>query len=225
MQHPPQPPQGFTLVELAVVLVVIGLLLLMLLRSAGLIPNAQIKDLIAVRTDLQVGMSEFKNRYNYYPGDMPDADTEFPQLGNATFLDATLNHIPCILTAADDPERGDGQITVSTGGDPNIEFRCLPIQLYAAGMIDDPRPIQRVYGDQTILIRVVSVRSADFPILPSTNYTNDNPTVKHVVQYTNLPRTMALEIDDKLDDGNLATGPVRAVNALADPCILLAPLQ
>ncbi len=49
-------------------------------------------------------------------------------------------------------------------------------------------------------------------------------TVRNVIEYANLACDVALEMDRKLDDGNLATGKVRASVALCTPATLNDPV-
>ena len=49
-------------------------------------------------------------------------------------------------------------------------------------------------------------------------------TVRNVIEYANLACDVALEMDRKLGDGNLATGKVRASVALCTPATLNDPV-
>src|SRR5512136_2196511 len=60
---------GFTLVELALVLVIIGLLLVGILRGEALIENAKVNKLINQKESLVAGFYAFYDKYGQYPGD------------------------------------------------------------------------------------------------------------------------------------------------------------
>lgn len=66
---------GFTLVEMAVVLVIAGLLLGGVLKWNSVIQSARESDLIATVRDLQTAISSFRAQYNFLPGDFPAATT------------------------------------------------------------------------------------------------------------------------------------------------------
>jgi len=62
---------GFTLIEAAIVLVVIGLILGVVLQGQSLIRNAEYRSLKSDISDYQSGFYAFRDRYNRLPGDMP----------------------------------------------------------------------------------------------------------------------------------------------------------
>ncbi|MCU0575911.1 MAG: prepilin-type N-terminal cleavage/methylation domain-containing protein [Desulfobacterota bacterium] len=61
--------KGFTLVELALVLVIIGLLITGVLKGEALIENAKTKKLINQKESLTAAYYSFYDRYNAFPGD------------------------------------------------------------------------------------------------------------------------------------------------------------
>lgn len=61
--------QGFTLVELAIVLVVIGLILGMAFKGKDLIDGAKVKNLAAQYNKIVAGANTFYEKYGFYPGD------------------------------------------------------------------------------------------------------------------------------------------------------------
>ena len=68
---------GFTIIEMAVVLVIIGILMGTIYKgSSSSIKSAQIHDAVSLIGDLSAGVKEFKARYHYLPGDMPTATTD-----------------------------------------------------------------------------------------------------------------------------------------------------
>jgi prepilin-type N-terminal cleavage/methylation domain-containing protein len=73
---------GFTLVELAIVLVIIGLLVGGVLQGQELIKQANIrKDIIQIQ-DLLLSAETFRAKYGSYPGDLRNALTFFPDCMN-----------------------------------------------------------------------------------------------------------------------------------------------
>lgn len=61
--------RGFTLVELALVLVIIGLLITGVLKGEALIENAKVKKLINQKESLTAAYYSFYDKYSSYPGD------------------------------------------------------------------------------------------------------------------------------------------------------------
>ena len=90
--------KGFTLVELAIVLTIIGLLIGGVLKGRQLIQNSRVTATIAQVNAIAAATTAFKDTYNATPGDMPDASTRIP------------NCSQCIPLTSGDPD------TVSAGG-------------------------------------------------------------------------------------------------------------
>ncbi len=69
---------GFTLVELAVVMIIIGLLIGGVLKGQELISNAQIASTVAGIKGIDAATSTFSDTYNAFPGDMVNAQARIP---------------------------------------------------------------------------------------------------------------------------------------------------
>src|SRR5215831_2325675 len=67
--------KGFTLVEIAIVLVIIGLLLGGILKGQEMITQAKIKNVIADMTGVSAAMYGYQDRYRALPGDDKNAGT------------------------------------------------------------------------------------------------------------------------------------------------------
>ena len=65
--------QGFTLVEIAIVLVIIGLLLGGILKGQEMITQAKIKNVIADFSGISAAYHGYQDRYRAIPGDDPNA--------------------------------------------------------------------------------------------------------------------------------------------------------
>jgi prepilin-type N-terminal cleavage/methylation domain-containing protein len=62
--------QGFTLVEIAIVLLIVGLLIGGILRGQELITSARVRNMIDQKSSIQAGMISFQDRYRMLPGDL-----------------------------------------------------------------------------------------------------------------------------------------------------------
>lgn len=190
---------GFTLVELAIVLVIIGILLLVVLKPASLIQSAETKDLISIAKEYAIAINEFKQKYKYYPGDLPDANNDLNNVSPGCQL--------ATLSAGGAATTGNGLI------DTAIESGCVNEQLNLAGLVTIPSgALIRSYEEQQIVIRVIARTASN---LAATAVYPNTIQIQHIVEYTNVPITMARGIDSALDDGKLITGNVQRSDTAA----------
>lgn len=68
---------GFTLVEIAIVLVIIGLLIGGVLKGQELIKNAKIKKVMKQCDEMRVAHSSYQDRYKFLPGDDTQANARW----------------------------------------------------------------------------------------------------------------------------------------------------
>lgn len=121
--------QGFTLLELSIVIVIIGLLAGGVMVGADLIKAAELRAVITEHQKYRTAVMAFKDRYMAIPGDMKNA-TSFWGAAHAT--PAT-----CKTTASTGEETcdgdGDGILESNTGSDEWFRFWQ---HLANAGMIE-----------------------------------------------------------------------------------------
>lgn len=100
-----QTQKGFTLVELAIVMTIIGLLIGGILKGQELMNNARLTATIAQVRSYEAATTTFRDKYDSMPGDMVNASTRIP--GCTTACDP----LGTILT---DAVPGDGIVGVET---------------------------------------------------------------------------------------------------------------
>lgn len=91
---------GFTLVEIAIVLVIIGFLLAGILNAQSVLRNARTKDTIKAVNDMAGAAQQFRDRYGNWPGVLQNAAAVIPSLnpacvGNATGVIASAAESAC----------------------------------------------------------------------------------------------------------------------------------
>lgn len=185
---------GFTLVEMAVVLVIIGLIIGGILEMGSIHQSAQAKDVISMVGDISAAASSFKENYKYLPGDFPAAANEI----------ANVNAL-CVAGGAN---AGDGNGAISA-----LESACVPEHLFRAGLVRATlNAASGLYELRGALGGVVSVMGFGLSRAGVAGYAG-MPTVLNVTEVPNLPCDIALEIDRKMDNGDLTTGNIVAVDA------------
>lgn len=198
---------GFTLIELAVVIAVVGLLLAgVAVGALSLIQSGRTQDAMKMAADLTGAAQDFRQRYHFLPGDFP-VTAAAPEIPGTPAV--------CVIGGAN-AGNGDGLIQLA-------ESACVPEHLSRTGYIKgsiNPATgliaIRTFYGAVRVIASGASGVGAGANPLPA--------TVRNVVEYANLPCDVALELDGKLDDGNLATGNARASVAACTPSTVNDPV-
>jgi prepilin-type N-terminal cleavage/methylation domain-containing protein len=172
--------KGFTLVEISMVLVIIGIILTGILKGSSIIRTVQVNDAVTIVEDIRSATAIFKDRYHYLPGDLP----------------FTVGEIPNVTAG------GNGNGAISAAESANVFGAGGQNHLFNAGLIKSPS-VNTWFGGVVVSVRSTATSgvTAAFATLPN---------VINIIQLTNLPCDIAMEMDTKMDDGNLATGNGRA---------------
>lgn len=185
---------GFTLIELAIVLVIIGLLLGGVLKGQELITQGKIKNVIADFNGITAAYYGYQDRYKAIPGDDANAGTRWnvAAFGN-----------------------GDGQLTGNYNAnmaapaatdESSLFWRDLRLAGFVGGS-GGQNPNNAVAGMVGVQQGGDLMRSA--AATPGTGFTG------LILCSSNLPDKIAVAVDTTLDDGNPQTGSVRAATQTA----------
>ena len=184
--------RGFTLVELAIVLVIIGLIIAAVLKGQELIVSARLKSTISDIAAIRAAANTFRDKYNAIPGDYPQAQTRIGDPAGITF--AAVGNGSGVLD-------GDG-LTLETLGfwnelaAANMITGVSPI---GAAVIGDGLPTAPVGGGLTIRNELVLGKTAHWVALGSGAAT----------PIGSLTGEQVLIIDEKSDDGRPGSGSMR----------------
>ena len=195
---------GFTLVEIAIVLVIVGLLLAGVLKGQELIENSRIKSLSKDMDSMAAAVASYNDRYRGLPGDSAVAATNVTNGWGATPFTVGNN----------DGLIGAVATTFTVGANENT--MAMVSMMFAGFIAGNPNA-----GIPTTIIRprhaadgAISVTNGAFGF-----------TGRNVICMNGLNGKAAAALDRQFDDGNAITGLIRS-NRIAlpgNPAIAIPP--
>ncbi len=202
--------RGFTLVEIAIVLVIIGLLLGGILKGQELITSARVRNLADQASAVQAAYYGFVDRYHAIPGDML-ATQVCGAIGNSV---------------SGCPGAPVGGIASSNGGNAVIdagnwaEASAVWSHLSAAGFLQGTYPgnaTAATYAQTSPLLAPQNPWGGSLLLARTPDYVDSTaPTPAprlHLIVGGNIPVNVMRELDVKIDDSLPAQGVFRSAKS------------
>jgi prepilin-type N-terminal cleavage/methylation domain-containing protein len=187
---------GFTLIEIAIVLVIIGLLLGGVLKGQELITSARVRNLISTQDGIKAAYFGFQDRYRGLPGDYsgPNAQANIPNMPGATFGG---NGDGRILNQGGTSEQVLAWMHMSHAGFLTGNYRMAAINEAPAANNTPQNPYNAFL--EIIHDNVYSIVTGDPPVVVRLNVKTGNQ----------IPVEIMTEVDRKVDDANAGRGTLR----------------
>lgn len=182
--------RGFTLVEIMIVLVIVGLLIGAVFKSQEMITNANIKRIESDRADLSTAVHAYQDRYKVLPGDDNEASSRFAPYSGVVTANGNGNGQIGI---------GDNWNTVVAfpwAADESHEASKALAHLRAAGLIggaaDSSARPANAYGGP------IGIQNGALEI------------AEHSIVFGAIAGTAAVALESRLDDGAPHAGRLQA---------------
>lgn len=180
---------GFTLVEIAIVLVIIGLLLGGVLKGQAMIDSAKVKSLANEMKAVQAAYNTYQDKFRAVPGDDAAATTH---------LGATVNGVPVVNATAANGLINTGTWIGAAAPDAGNDNSLFWNHTRAAGLMTG----NAGSGEAT---NAVSGKLGVTSTSPSNTLAGTR-----IVCSGGIDGSLALQLDTMLDDGVGTTGAVQA---------------
>lgn len=190
---------GFTLIEIAIVMVIIGLLLGGVLKGQSMINSAKVRSMNTKIDGITAAWFAFQDRYRAFPGDMNNA---LAQIGPAAFAN------------------GNNTGTVTAGAEVGLVWSHLAAAGFISGSFSGAaNPINMTCPTGTP--GICPDNGYGHGLVVALTAAGGGTASHRILTGDQIPVAIVAELDRKIDDGLSTTGSILSVNGIgAANCIL-----
>ena len=191
---------GFSLVELSIVIVIIGLLVAAATQGKGLLESARVRSIISEFTEHKLSAESFKLKYGKYPGDFNEAVVNW---GAGTSNGDANGKIEFVASAVYEGYRAWQHLSYARMTKANY----LGTKTTAAAQLetDIPKSAQTggyVFENGILGLTGKNVIALGVPLASTTT----------ILLGGTITAKQGLSLDNKTDGGNPSTGSIRAID-------------
>jgi prepilin-type N-terminal cleavage/methylation domain-containing protein len=177
---------GFTLVEIAIVLVIVGLLIGGVLKGQEMILNAKLKKIERDRAGIATAILSYQDRYRRLPGDDDQASVRF-----AMYSDGSDDPTPAEIDGNNDGLI-EGDWIAAEHSETSNQWKHLRASGLIPGNGDDHTQLRNTYGG------LIGVRDGSLQISG------------HVTIFGAIEGSIIKLLESRIDDGSPASGHVQS---------------
>jgi prepilin-type N-terminal cleavage/methylation domain-containing protein len=181
---------GFTLIEIAIVLVIIGLLLGGVLKGQELITSARVRNLISIQDGYKAAFYGFQDRYRALPGDYSQATQVINGAGGNGNGDGFIQ-----------PNAACGSVTDCKSDEENLAWDQLSHAGFITGSYD--------YSSTGVGRIPNNPYSSPMELIWDDVFQGSTGSRHNLKTGAGIPSDILAEIDRKIDDGRADKGSFR----------------
>lgn len=194
---------GFTLVEIAIVLVIIGLLLGGILKGQEMITQAKIKNVINDFNGITAAVNSYQDRYRALPGDNLEAQTvarwgAAAHGGDGNGLLCTAATCPAAGAAAVPAYNVAPAAPAAAGPETGLFWLHLRLAGFVGGSSDTASPAS-TQQPSNAANGIMGVQTTGMGF------------TSNIICSSNLPDKIAISVDTQMDDGSAIRGQLRGL--------------